>query len=246
MAKKKNNVPIILAVAGGAIAIGALVYIFGFTPAKDIFTKGKAERALSSGKMEVSANELEDYFVSLPEEEVKALLSASEGKFLFPQVDFLITEGKSLAVEKKEADISGFPISFLAVSGLSSGAKIYSTGGGFVRGGTVPNGDDSYAWMKEIREEGGTGEIMLTYFPMSPIEAISNLTFNVGMDEEMYSPVPYGSQLASLLTDNTLPESLVPGGASIAFAIAGDDGVYTKLELENILTQNGRIVMVQR
>jgi hypothetical protein len=62
----------------------------------------------------------------------------------------------------------------------------------------------------------------------------------------MYSPVEYGDQLASLLTDNVIPESWVPGGADIAVAIAGEDGVYTKLGLENILTKDGRIVMIQR
>jgi len=244
---KKNKVPLVLAIIAGVLVIGALVYIFGFTSARDIFSRGKAERALLSGKLEVaSEQEINDYFVFLPAEEVKTLLSESGGKYLFPQVEFLLASGESLTVKSEDVSVDNTQFKFLTISGLSSGAKIYSTGGGIVRGGVVPNGTDSYAWMKEARAEEGNNETIFTIFPISDTEAISSLTFSAEIAENMYSPVEYGDQLASLLTDNVIPESWVPGGADIAVAIAGEDGVYTKLGLENILTKDGRIVMIQR
>jgi hypothetical protein len=244
---KKNRFSLILAITGGVLAVGALIYIFGFTSVGDMFFRGKAERALSAGRVEImSEKDIEDYFVFLPAEEVKALLNESDGKFLFPQMDFLLASGKSLVVESKETNIGDFPLRFLTVSGLSSGAKIYSTGGGFVRGGTVPNEGDSYAWMKEIRDEGGNGEVMLTYFPIPETEALVDLVFAMEMDEEMYSPAELGVQIASLFEDDVLPESVVPGGVNIAVAIAGEDGSYIKLGLEDILIKDGKIVMVQK
>jgi len=246
MAKKKNNTPLILAIAGGVLLVGALVYVFVFTSIMDVFTKGKAEKALLSGRVEVaSEKDINDYFVFLPAEEVKALLADNKGKFLFPQIDLTLQSGVPLVVEKKEGGIEGTDFDFVAISGVPAGVKVYSTSGGYLMGGILSGAGGPYAWVREAWAEEGNDDVMITFFPTLNLGLTANPAFSAEVSETMFSPIEFGAHFANILTDRTLPDSLA-SGANIATAVAGEDGTYDRLTLESILTKNGRIVMVQR
>ena len=257
--KNKNGILKMLTVIVGVIAVGVLVYVFGFAY---LFDKGKADQALSAGKIEItSARDLDDYFVFLPAERVQALLQKSEGKFLFPQIDLVVADGRSLIIREQKTNIYDQPFNFVTISGLLSGAKIYTTAGmlnkrdtalystidGFIRGGIVPRDDGAlHIWAKEAWTEEDDGNIMLTYISAPNIGIINNPALNITIHERAFLLVEQGTHYATLLTETPLPEELVPGGANVAVAIAGADGVFIKLSLQNILTYKGRIVMIER
>jgi len=257
--KNKNGILKMLAVIVGVIAIGVLVYVFGIA---SLFDKGKADQALLAGKIEItSARDLDDYFVFLPAERVQTLLQKSEGKFLFPQIDLAVAGGKSLIIREQKTSMQDQPFNFVTISGLPSGIKIYTTAGvlnrrdtalydtidGFIRGGIVPQDDGTlYIWTKEAWTEEAGGNVMLTYISAPNMGIIDNPALNITINERPFSPVEQGTHYATLLTETPLPEELVPGGANIAVAIAGADGAFIKLSLQNILTYKGRIVMIER
>jgi len=244
--KKKNLIYKILGVVFGVVILGILVYVISLTPVGEIFSRGQADRAFTRGKIEISsARDIGNYFVFLPQEKVKNLLQESEGKFLFPQVDIGIADAKNLVITTRETSLEGSVFNFLTISGLPLGTKIYSSTGGFIRGGIMQFGDNAYAWVKESWAEEGNHDVMLTYIPVLDTGMIENPVFTKTIDE-VYQTVNLGVQYASILTENTLPEEIVPGGVNIAVAIAGEDSIFTKLSLANILIYEGRIVMVER
>ena len=259
MLKNKNNILRMLVVIIGVIVIGVLVYVFGLA---SLFDKGKVDQALLAGKIEItSVRDLDNYFVFLPAERVQTLLQKSEGKFLFPQIDLAVVDGKPLIIREQKTSMQDQPFNFMTISGLPSGIKIYTTAGvlnrrdtalydtidGFIRGGIVPRDDGTlYIWTKEAWTEEAGGDVMLTYISAPNMGIIDNPALNITIYERAFLPVEQGTHYATLLTEVPLPEELVPGGANIAVAIAGADGAFTKLSLQNILTYKGRIVMIEK
>lgn len=238
----KKNILKILAIIGAAIILGELVFI-----GVNLLSRGKADKALSSGVVEItSAKKLDDYFVSLPVEKVKVLLKEKEGKLLFPQFDLAMADGEKMVVKETDGNINGAAAKFVTINGLPSGTKIYSATGGFVRGGTALSGIYPYAWAEEIWPDSDNADIMRIYFPATDTGGVENPVFSIDMDPEVFSSVELGEQFAVVLTTNPVPENLVAGGASIAAAIAGEDGVFTKFSLSNILTFRGKIVMIEK
>ncbi|MFA5053137.1 MAG: hypothetical protein WC565_03700 [Parcubacteria group bacterium] len=239
----KKNIQKTLIVTGGAIVAGILIYL-GIS----FFGGGKANRALSQGKIEIaSEDKLGDYFVFVSPEDAKTLLQRNEGKFLFPQIDLSIADGKSLVIEEKQGMVEGKEAKFVTISGLPAGIKIYSVADGYVRGGVASNNGTPYAWIRQTWAKAGNSDVMLTYIPAIRVGTLQNPVWNMeGIEEDMYIPVEMDVTLANLLTDGTLPNGLISGDKSIAVSMAGEDGSFTKLSLSDILTYKGKIVMVQK
>jgi len=242
--KNKNGILRMLAVIVGVIVVGALVYVFGLA---SLFARGNADRALSAGEVKItSVGDLDNYFIFLPAERVQTILQESEDKFLFPQISLAMTDGTPLTIREQQVTLEDQSLNFVAISGLSSGTKLYTVGG-FIRGGIVPRDDGKpYAWIKEGWDEENNHNVMLTYFSLPNVGIIDNPGLNITIHEGMSIYVGRDIHYGTLLTETSLPEDIIPGGANIAVAIAGDDGVFTKLSLRNILTYKGRIVMVER
>jgi len=242
--KKKNDILKMLAVIVGVIAVGALIYVFGLA---SLFARGNADRALLAGEVKItSAGDLDDYFISLPAEKIQTLLQESGDKFLFPQISLAMTNGAPLIIREQQITLEDQLLNFVTISGLSSGTKLHTVGG-FIRGGIVPRDDGKpYAWIKEGWDEENNYNVMLTYFPLPNVGIVENLGLNITIHEATSIYVGRDIHYGTLLTETPLPEDIIPGGVNIAVAIAGGDGVFTKLSLRNILTYQGRIVMVAR
>jgi len=177
---------------------------------------------------------------------VRALIQESEDKFLFPQINLVIAEEMPLIIREQQIILRDELSNFVTVSGLLSGANLYTVGE-FIRGGAISRDDGRpYAWIKESWNEVNNHNIMLTYFSLPNVGIVNNPSFNTALDEEMFIHVEKGTHYATLLTESPLPEDIMPGGANIAVAVAGDDGIFNELSLQNILTYKGRIVMIQR
>lgn len=244
MLKKKNDILRILAVIVGVVAVGALIYIFGITA---LLNKGNADQALSAGEVQItSVRDLDNYFIFLPKERAQALLQESGDKFLFPQISLAVADDNALTIREQKITRQDKQYYFITISGLPTGTKLYTVGE-FIRG-SVASYDVNmlYAWAREGWAEEGNHNVMLTYISVPNVDTADNSVFNIALYEKMASSVEQGIHYATLLTDATLPEELVPGGANIAVAMAGDDGIFTKLSLQNILTYKGRIVMIER
>jgi hypothetical protein len=244
---KKNNFPKVFVVAG-ALFIGTLIYVFGFTSITSKVMSGKADKAILSGRIEISSpRDFDKYFVFLPADEVIALLSESGDKFLFPQIDLGITTGQDFVVQEKEVKLIGDvnPTNFMLVSGLPQGTKIYSSAGELVRGWVIPGDGASYAWVKEAIFGSEKG-VMLSYFPAIDFGTAESNPFIESIESEAYSYIPFGDYYAEISIPETIPEGFIPGGVSLATAIAEDGEVFTALSLDKILTYKGRIVMVEK
>ena len=242
--KKKNDILKMLAVIVGVIAVGTLVYVFGLA---SLFARGNADRALSAGEVKItSVGGLDNYFVFLSAEKVQTLLQESGDKFLFPQISLAMIDGTPLIIREQQITLEDQLLNFVAISGLSSGTKLYTVGG-FIRGGIIPRDDGKpYAWIKEGWDEENNHNVMLTYFSLPNVGIIDNPGLNITIHEAMSIYVGRDIHYGTLLTETPLSEDIIPEGANIAVAIAGDDGVLTKLSFRNILTYQGRIVMIER
>jgi hypothetical protein len=252
MTKKNNNLPKILAIVAGVLLLGALVYVFGFTSITSEILGGRADRAIAKGRIEISSyRDFDKYFVFLPAEEVTALLGESEEKFLFPQIDLGLAEGKSFTVEEKEVQREGDvnPINFVTVSGLPEDTGIYSSGVGLVRGSVVPGSGVSYAWSKEALIGGDDNGVILIYFPAVDLGTADSNPFMDWVESEAYSSIEDlggGYSYAKISVPGTIPDDFIPGGVSLAAAIAKDGEAFTDFSLDKILTYKGRIVMRER
>jgi len=245
--KKKDNIKI-LAFVFGTILIVVLAYIYGLAP---LLAFGHANQALSAGEVKVASRNMGDYFVFLPTERVQSLLQEAEGKFLFPQISIAITDERPLIIREQQAVIQDKPKNFITISGLPTGTRLYTVGegdaGGFIRGGIVERNDGKpYAWIKQAWDIKDNFDVLLTYFPVPNIGIANNPALQMTIHEEMFIYVEQSTHYATLLTESPLPEDLIPGGVSLAVSIAGDDGAFNRLSLQNILTYKGRIVMIQR
>jgi hypothetical protein len=251
MAKKKINTGKIVAIAGGVAAIIALTYIFGFTSfGRGIFFRGQADKAISAGIVEIKSREdIDKYFVFVSPERATEILSKArekgEEKYIFPQFDISLSGGVPITIEPIESEIEGAPFNFITVRGLPSGIKIYSSVGGFLRGDVISSGTSSYAWVKEIWAEEGNEDVILTYIAAPSFGELGGSVLADGIDEA-YGEMGFGDHFANLATDGSLPELLVSGGAQIATAVSGNDGKYIKFDFEDILTYQGRIVMIDK
>lgn len=251
MSKKCGKNVKIFGTAGAALIIVAALLFLTLTDAgKNILAgKGKADSAISSGIIEIaSQKDVKDYFVFMSPDEARKLLEEARNngqeKMLLPQFDVAFNNNDPIVIESRDGTLEGSPFKFIVVKGLPSGIKIYSSVGGYVRGGVIRSGTAiPYVWMKEVREEEDTG-VAVTYVPALVLSKSQNPVF-IGDVEDIYGPIELGAPLVNLMTDSALDESLVSGGAQIAMAWAGDDGVYNKFELKNILTYRGRMVMAQ-
>lgn len=250
MAKRKNNKAFkISAIVGGALLLGTLVYVFMFTSLFSGFFKGKADEAISAGKIEISSKrDFNRYFIFLPAEKVSKLLEDAEGKFLFPQIDLGIAEGKNFVVKEQqiqpEGDIN--PMKLVTISGLPEGTEIYSSAGGLVRGWIVPGEGVSYAWSKEVLLKDDKNGVALVYFPAIDLGTTESNSFAEWVESGAYYPAGLGTPYATISVSETIPEDFIPGGVSIAMAIAKDGESYTDFGLDKILTHEGRIVMVKK
>jgi len=248
--KDKKNIKII-AIVLGAVLLVVVACVFLFTSfGRNLFFTGKAESALSSGKLEITTRgEINDYFVFVSADEAAELRAESvkrgENKILFPQIDIDLGNGDSLIVKEVNSEIEGAPFRFITIKGLPSGVKIYSSTGGNIRGDVVSSGSSLYAWVKEVWEEENNVDVMLTYISAIDLGVEKNTVFSRDMDE-VYSDIDLGEQFANLLTDSPLPSEIISGGVQIAVAVAGGDGSYTKFNLKDVLTYRGKIVMIEK
>ena len=246
--KKKNNIKK-LAFVFGVIIIGVLAYIYGLAP---LLALGHANQALSVGEVKVSSSkEIDNYFTFLPAEKVKTLLQESKDKFLFPQISIDIIDGRPLVIREQQALIQDKSKNFITISGLPTGTRLYTVGegdvGGYIRGGITERDDGKpYAWIRQAWAIEDNFDELLTYFPVPNMGIANNPALQMTMHEEMFIYVEQSTHYATLLIESSLPEDLIPGGVSLAVSVAGDDGVFNKLSLQNILTYKGRIVMIER
>ena len=244
MFKKKKDFIKILVTVIATLAAGALIYMFVAAP---LFIQDNVSQALLTGEINITSTEdIDNYFIFLPIERVRTLIQESENKFLFPQISLVIAEEMPLIVREQQIVLQDELFNFVTVSGLSSGTNLYTTGE-FIRGGAISRDDGRpYAWIKESWNEVNNHNVMLTYFSLPNVGIVNNPSFHTTIHEEMFIYIEQGTHYATLLTESPLPEDLIPGGVSLAVSIAGDDGAFNRLSLQNILTYKGRIVMIQR
>ena len=213
---------------------------------------GQANQALSVGEVIVSSSrDIDDYFVFLPTNKVQTLLQEAEGKLLFPQISIAVIDDRPLIIREQQVVMQDKSKNFITVSGLPTGTKLYTVGegdiGGFIRGGITERDDGKpYAWIKQAWAIEDNFDELLTYFPVPNIGIANNPALQITVHEEMFIYVEQSTHYATLLIESSLPEDLIPGGVSLAVSIAGDDGIFNRLSLQNILTYKGRIVMIER
>jgi hypothetical protein len=242
MNKKKITIIAISAV----IIMGILIYIFAFSPFKDAITRMPLNSALQTGRIEVmSAADEENYFTFVSADEARKMLSDAETaghfRFLMPQFSIPSTGLKGLVIRNETIDLEGVQTKFLLISGLPAGTVIYSNSDKFGQGG-ISTGDDAFAWFrtKNIGEE-----IMTTlYAPASLLVRADKKVFLSPIDD-VFREMSLGSPILSLITDVSLSEDLFPASSQVAFYISkGEDNSLAGLG--NLLTKNGKIVMVER
>jgi hypothetical protein len=247
--KKKNDLFKIIAIGIGVLVVGTLVYIFGFTSLIYSVVGGKASEAIANGRVEImSSKDFDKYFVSLPIDRVTVLLEESGEMFLFPQVDLGIAEDKSFVVTEQEIQPEGDinPTAFITISGLPEGTKIYSSASGLIRGWIIPGDGVSYAWSREALLKDNPNGASIIYFPAIDLGTVESNPFEEWVEPGAYSSVGIGTHYATISVSETIPESFIPGGVSLAMAVAKDGEKFTDFSLDKILTYKGRIVMIER
>ncbi len=241
----------IIIFAGVFVLAGIVIALMYFGPFANKMVKGKAEAAIAENLIEVKdKSQIADYFIELPQEEVKQLLADAknkgEVKFLMPQFDLSITE--SFTVKNESIESEDKTVEYLTVSGLPSGTEIRASIDGLISGG-IAQRNEPYVWVRQF--EGGSDDndrdntLTVMYFPAFIIPGNDFKPFSEDISAENYGPILMGTKISKILSESPLDASVVPGAVSLAVAI-DKEGDFEAAKMENLLLKNGRIVMIKQ
>ena len=240
----KRTITIISVLA--VIIIAGLVYIFAFSPFRNSFSGNLLNSALNAGRIELtSASDKDDYFTFVSADEAVKMLSdadtAGNPKFLMPQ--FSISENglKGLVIRNETADVEGIQTKFLLISGLPAGTIVYTNSDKFGQGG-ISSGDDAFAWFR-TRNIGE--DLMTTLYAPASLLARSDQNVFLSPIDDVFRSMAIGTPILDLRTDVFLNEDFFPPESQVAFFISnGDD--RSLADLKNLLTKDGKIVMLRK
>ncbi|MDD4930979.1 MAG: hypothetical protein PHG66_02365 [Candidatus Colwellbacteria bacterium] len=240
---KKKTILTIVAVTIAVLAAGYAIFL---SPLSDMIFGGAKqatlEDSLAKGRIDIkSEKDMSDLFVFVSPDEARKMLLDAEGagkfKFILPQFnpDKDVTD---LSIWNETKDVEGRPIKFMLMSGLPVGATIYANSDKFAQGG-MSSGDPAYAW---FRAKNLDEDIATTLYVPGPLLAGQSV-FRAGIDD-IFKSIAMGTPILDIKSGSKLNEELFPKDAQIAFAIS-KEGDFTLADMKDILTKDGKIVMLK-
>ncbi|MDD5098987.1 MAG: hypothetical protein PHP35_01435 [Candidatus Colwellbacteria bacterium] len=215
-------------------------FLFWKTPAMPLIS------AIDEGKIEINSQaDKARYFTFVSADEANRLLAESgengEFRFLMPQFDIPSTGTMNIVLRNETVPVEGVDATFLLISGLPKGTTVYTSSGNYAEGDfAFQNGKRLFAWIKERNFEDELDMLVSTLY----MPAVMSQQFMSPIESDFFNDMPLMSPILKIETEETLPENLFPASSQIAFLLA-DDEDFSLASLRNVLTKDGRIVMVK-
>jgi len=202
-------------------------------------------KLLEGDDIYVDANNIDNLFIYISADEARELLSeageAGKFKYIFPQID--LDNIESFTIENYEIkNEDGSRVILLGIRGLPPGTKIYSNIDGTIRASSI-NYDDEDSQSLVIftgKSEDFTSEFYLPYIAgpndLAP-ELTGALDVTIGVP---FTNIPDGGELEKEIFKEGWQMAIIINSLrtnELTNIIGG--------EIENILTKNGKIVMIR-